>query len=75
MAEIQEEIWILLGKYLCGEVTPAEQQLVEILLKENMDLMNFYQQLETVYLSNGAGNKEAMKAFARLDERIKKSNS
>ena len=74
MAEVQDEIWALLSKYLCGEVTQAERRLVEILLEENPDLRNFYQQLEIVYLNDG-GNKQAESAFARLDKRIKKSNS
>jgi len=76
MAEVQNEIWTLLGKYLCGEVTQAERTLVEILLSENTDLRNFYQQLEAVYLNEG-GNKqaEAENAFAQLDKRIRKSNS
>ena len=74
MAEVQDEIWALLSKYLCGEVTQTERRLVEILLEENPDLRNFYQQLEIVYLNDG-GNKQAESAFARLDKRIKKSDS
>jgi hypothetical protein len=73
MAEVQDEIWVLLGKYLCGEATSSESRLIELLLKENLDLMDFYQQLEAVYLNERAGNETAAKAFARLDQRIKNS--
>ena len=76
MAKVQDEIWGLMAKYLCGEASPSEHLLVELLLKENMELRNFYQQLEMAYLLNeNHGNKGASKAFAKLDERIKKSNS
>jgi len=75
MSEVQDDIWGLLAKYLCGEASSTERLLVEILLKENEDLRNFYQQLEMAYLLNeNKGNKDALYAFSKLDERIKKSN-
>jgi hypothetical protein len=76
MTEVREEIWSLLAKYLCGEATSSECMVVELLLKENEELRNFYHQLEIAYaLNETTGNKDALKAFARLDKRIKKSES
>lgn len=76
MTEDREEIWSLLAKYVCGEATSSECIMVELLLKENEELRNFYHQMEMAYALNETnGNKEAVKAFARLDKRIKKSQS
>jgi len=76
MAEVRDEIWILLARYLCGEATPSECLIVEILLHENEEVRNFYQQMELDFLLNeNQGNKDAVNAFARLDERIKKSKN
>ena len=74
MKVVQEEIWSLLAKYLCGEATSSECMVVELLLKENDELRNFYHQMEMAYLLiEPNGNKDAIKAFSRLDKRIKKS--
>ncbi len=76
MTEIREEIGSLLAKYLCGEATSSECTVVELLLKENEEVKNFYHQMEMAFvLHNTMGNKDAVKAFARLDQRIKKSES
>jgi len=76
MAEVRDEIWILLARYLCGEATPSECLIVEIVLHENEELRNFYQQMELDFLLNeNQENKDAVNAFARLDERIKKSKN
>jgi hypothetical protein len=76
MTEVREEIWSLLAKYLCGEATSSECVVVELLLKENEVLRSFYHQMEMAYtLNETSGNKDAIKAFARLDKRIKKSES
>lgn len=76
MTEVREEIWSLLAKYLCGEATSSECIVVELLLKENEEIRNFYHQMEMAYvLHDTSGNKDAVKAFARLDKRIKKSES
>ena len=73
MAEVRDEIWALLAKYLCGEASSSECRLVELLLNENAELRNFYQLMETDSMLNESdGNKNAIKAFARLDRRIKK---
>jgi hypothetical protein len=72
----REEIWSLLAKYLCGEATSPECMMVELLLKENEELRNFYHQMEMAYVVEETnGNKDALKAFALLDKRIKKSES
>ena len=74
MTEVREEIWSLLAKYLCGEATSSECIVVELLLKENEGLRNFYHQMEMTYALNETnGKKEEVKAFVRLDRRIKKS--
>jgi hypothetical protein len=76
MTEVREEIWSLLAKYLCGEATSSECIVVELLLKENEEMRNFYHQMEMAYaLHDTSGNKDAVKAFARLDKQIKKSES
>jgi hypothetical protein len=76
MAVAEGEIWVLLAKYLCGEVTPQESILVELLLRENEDLRHYYQQVEMAYLLNeNPGNKDALRAFTQLDKRIRKSES
>lgn len=76
MTEVREEIWSLLAKYLCGEATSSECIVVEHILKENEEMRNFYHQMEMAYVVNDtSGNKDAVKAFARLDKRIKKSES
>jgi hypothetical protein len=50
--------------------------MVELLLKENEELRNFYHQMEMAYVVEETnGNKDALKAFALLDKRIKKSES
>ena len=76
MTEDREEMWSLLAKYLSGEATASECIMVEFLLKENEELRDFYHQMELAYVLNEPnGNKEAIKAFTRLDKRIKKSDS
>ena len=75
MQEVRDEIWILLARYLCNEATPSECLIVELLLNENQKLKTLYSQLELDYLlKEQPGNKDAVKAFATLDEKIKKSN-
>lgn len=74
MTEVREEIWSLLAKYLCGEATSSECVIVELLLQENAELRNFYHQMEMAYaLNEDSRHKDSVKAFARLDKRIKKS--
>jgi hypothetical protein len=75
MAEVRDEIWVLLARYLCGEASPSECLIVELLLNENEELRTLYYQLELDYLMNEKnGHKDTFQAFARLDERIKKSS-
>lgn len=75
MAEIKDEIWVLLARYLCGEATPDECLLMEMVLHENDELKRFYQQLKADFLFNQQKeSKEAFFAFANLDKRIKTQN-
>jgi hemerythrin-like domain-containing protein len=76
MTEVREEIWSLLAKYLCGEATTSECVIVELLLRENAELRTFYHQMEMAYaMTEDSQQKDSTKAFARLDQRIKKSES
>jgi hypothetical protein len=75
MTEVRDEIWVLLARYLCGEATPSECLIVDILLSENEELKTFYQQMEMDYLINEKPeNKDVINAFVKLDKRIKNSN-
>ncbi len=73
---VREEMWSILAKYLCGEATTSESLIVELLLKENEELRKFYQTMELAYLLNESkANSDTIIAFAKLDERIKKSRT
>jgi len=74
MAEVEDEIWALLAKYLSGEVTPAERVMVELLLSEHTSLNDFYQKIQTSYSNEAVkDHKNAIIAFEKLDKRIRRS--
>ena len=75
MVEVRDEIWSLMAKYLLNEASPQECMVVELLLAENEALRNYFTRLNTFLLMDNKHNMgDPVRAFAKLDQRIKMHN-
>lgn len=71
MASAYTDIWSLMAKYLLNEASPQECLLMEVLLRDNLELRTCYDQF-TRYFGRDPGLEwsDSVNAFMKLNNRI-----